>query len=654
MRATRLCIVLIVGLLSCWVLNAADQMPWEELLEQAGLTRQSAQLEPVRWHGGSGGVTLGSFDRLWDDWFAVRPYALSLASQALASPQDLPATVALATAQIDAELSAEGIRTIKDTVAARVQSHVRPRLAQGSSSMALVEAIARLHTQYDRPLSDERQAELTQRVEAVPDIVAEAATLMLWTSQRAVQQRNRALQPCAPTDQWQSLFTRSARFANWHSLDAETLQQLKAADLYDMAVGAVQLSAAARQVLELLGSHQPVQEQFAFQWDTPLGTVALGGGGDDVYEAGSYLLIIDTAGNEQYNAGGGTQDASCPVSVLIDIQGDDRYQSSESYAFGAGILGYGLLLDAGGDDTYELDSYGLGMGVVGVGVLLDMAGNDSYDTHHLGQGAAAFGAGLLVDISGDDRYNCYNLAQGYGGVGGCGMLIDNAGSDSYIANDEDIQFPSPQTGEHNTSMAQGVGFGRRAHPGDGRSLAGGVGILVEGGGDDDYSCGVFGQGAAYWYALGMLVDMAGDDRYQGVWYAQGAAAHYAVATLLDEAGNDEHRVSMYTSLGAGHDYSIGQLWNEAGDDLYQGPVTLGWGNANGIGVFVDGAGADRYQVQRLGAASSSRAGQRGLGLFVDGGGEDEWPEDDALAQPGTKWIRPEPGHDSAWGLGLDR
>ena len=208
------------------------------------------------------------------------------------------------------------------------------------------------------------------------------------------------------------------------------------------------------------------------------------------------------------------------------------------------------------------------------------------------------------------------------------MLIDNAGSDSYIANDEDIKFPSPQTGEHNTSMAQGVGFGRRAHPGDSRSLAGGVGILVEGGGDDDYSCGVFGQGAAYWYALGMLVDMAGNDRYEGVWYAQGAAAHYAVATLLDEAGNDEHRVSMYTSLGAGHDYSIGQLWNEAG--------------------------ADRYQVQRLGAASSSRAGQRGLGLFVDGGGEDEWPEDDKLAQPGAKWIRPEPGHDSAWGLGLDR
>ena len=69
-----------------------------------------------------------------------------------------------------------------------------------------------------------------------------------------------------------------------------------------------------------------------------------------------------------------------------------------------------------------------------------------------------------------------------------------------------------QSKEHNTSMCQGVGMGRRADYTDGHSWAGGVGMLVEGGGDDTYSCSVFGQGCAYWYGVGLLVDKAGADQ----------------------------------------------------------------------------------------------------------------------------------------------
>ena len=58
--------------------------------------------------------------------------------------------------------------------------------------------------------------------------------------------------------------------------------------------------------------------------------------------------MIDLSGNDVYH-GGAASDAEHPVSVVIDLFGDDRYESAgDQPAFGAGLLGYGVLVDAGG------------------------------------------------------------------------------------------------------------------------------------------------------------------------------------------------------------------------------------------------------------------------------------------------------------------
>ena len=64
----------------------------------------------------------------------------------------------------------------------------------------------------------------------------------------------------------------------------------------------------------------------AFRWDTPYGRIVIDGAGDTTYEDDTaYLLILDLDGNDTYHAGGGATGLDCPISVLIDVRGNDRY-----------------------------------------------------------------------------------------------------------------------------------------------------------------------------------------------------------------------------------------------------------------------------------------------------------------------------------------
>ena len=261
----------------------------------------------------------------------------------------------------------------------------------------------------------------------------------------------------------------------------------------------------------------------------------------------------------------------------------------------------------GGNDTYRADHLGCGLASFGVGLLVDRGGKDRYEIDRVSQGAAYFGIGILSDLTGDDEYRCFTQAQGFGGVKGCGVLVDREGDDRYDADDTKIRYPSPQDPKHNTSLAQGCAFGRRDHPGEGHSLAGGVGVLIDGKGDDRYSCGVFGQGISYWYGLGMLIDREGNDTYRGVWYCQGSAAHYGVGALLDLAGDDKYVTTLTMGQGAGHDYSTAWFHDVAGNDTYESPGNcMGLGLYNGIGIFWDGAGDDTYKTGERGRVRGHR------------------------------------------------
>ncbi|HVL38244.1 MAG TPA: hypothetical protein VM328_02525, partial [Fimbriimonadaceae bacterium] len=259
-------------------------------------------------------------------------------------------------------------------------------------------------------------------------------------------------------------------------------------------------------------------------------------------------------------------------------------------------------------------------------------------------GYGEYGVGVLEDVLGSDTYEGFNQVQGVGQTMGGGLLADREGSDTYRANDEVIDFPSPQSAQHNVSMSQGAGNGRRSDYTTGHSLAGGIGILYDGGGDDQYSCGVFGQGVGYWMGVGLLFDSSGHDRYLGQWYAQGASAHFAIGYLEDEAGDDTYTAPMNMAQGAGHDFSVGGLVDRAGDDKYVAPnLSLGAGNANGIGFLLEFGGNDTYASSgwTLGKGAEAPKGSMRtralcLGLFIDFGGNDTYPAQATWAKNGSR------------------
>jgi hypothetical protein len=424
-------------------------------------------------------------------------------------------------------------------------------------------------------------------------------------------------------------------------------RRVAALDAPWLSRGAVEVLLAVDRARQWLRDELEAAPRFSWRCSTTKGGVELRGVGSDdadsVDDGGEpWLLRVDLGGDDHWRDGGatdGASDGTCAVSVLIDMGGNDRYEGRENtLAFGAGFFGVGIVLDDGGDDVYSLSgprSAGLGAGCFGFGVLLDAAGNDRFEGDAFCQGAAAAGVGALVDLGGEDRYRAFTYAQGFAFVKGSGLLVDLSGNDVYIAEPIELRRPSPQSKDHNLSLAQGFGYGLRADYRDGHSLAGGVGLLVDGAGNDRYSCGVFGQGGGYWMGVGMLLEGGGDDVYDGVWYVQGASAHFAIGLLEDASGNDSYKASLNMAQGAGHDFSVGALLDRAGDDSHEAPnLSLGAGNDNGVGLFVDVSGTDHYRSKgvTLGGASlamspetpSLRHGALTLGMFFDLGGEDTY------------------------------
>lgn len=399
---------------------------------------------------------------------------------------------------------------------------------------------------------------------------------------------------------------------------------------------------------------------------TNKGKIYVGTAGPDKYEyIEAPLMIIDGGGDDTYWFPNENSDA--PLSIIIDLAGNDTYKLADSTkpSYAGAVCGMSVLVDLAGDDIYESHYVGQGAAIFGVGLLIDKAGNDTYTIRKMGQGAGAFGLGILADSSGSDSLFCWQLAQGYGYTRGAGVLVNYEGDDVYVAKDDSVFDASPQTADHNVSLAQGVGYGRRADYLDGHSWAGGFGLLCDMNGKDRYLAGLFAQGCAYWFSVGMLLDGGGADQYNGVWYVQGAGAHFGVAYLDDYSGDDTYTATHNMAVGAGHDFTIGYFHERGGNDRYTVPnLSLGGGNANGIGVFEDHGGNDVYTTKEnsttLGRANPGSSGPRQylrcFGIFVDSAGNDTYSE--RWAGNGMRWLGPQKDPDNpseaTLGVGIDR
>lgn len=153
--------------------------------------------------------------------------------------------------------------------------------------------------------------------------------------------------------------------------------------------------------------------------------------------------------------------------------------------------GWGLLVDVGGEDHYQSANFSQGHGYFfGAGVLLDLDGNDEYQAARYGHGSSAhYGVGYFNDRGGDDRYGStgpfYNAGVAWDH--GVSAMIDSGnGRDQY-------------------RFEQSTGLGGADYSG--------WGLFIDEGGNDQYAVKA-GLGRATEKGIGAFFDLNGTDTYK--------------------------------------------------------------------------------------------------------------------------------------------
>jgi 1-acyl-sn-glycerol-3-phosphate acyltransferase len=408
---------------------------------------------------------------------------------------------------------------------------------------------------------------------------------------------------------------------------------------------AVLLDRGAGEAADRLASLPPHEASWTgrFGWDSPAGRIALGGAGADDYR-GPHLLIVDTGGNDSYTGTGGARFPVHPVSILLDRTGNDRYAPADSAGPGVGgALGaLAVVVDLEGDDTWTSWRLGLGAALFGAGLVYDRSGNDTYESFDFSQGAAAWGLGVLNDQTGNDRYLIRRAGQGFGGPGGVGILIDAGRAD---ADSGDVYAVHPV----GSRLTQGVGMGIQRSAAGAPRLAGGMGLLLDGCGNDHYTAESRALGAATLDGLGGLLDWAGDDVYRArSTGCLGFGERGGVGLIIEWEGSDTYDAAG-GALGIGIDAGIGIAFDRNGNDSYTAAMlALGSSLPYSIGIFLEGEGSDTYRQkpdsppEDLGWRRETQLGQllRGAGLFLDLGGDDVYDKlqthRGSLGQPGDR------------------
>lgn len=368
---------------------------------------------------------------------------------------------------------------------------------------------------------------------------------------------------------------------------------------------------------EGIGTSQDFAGDILFVQDTSVGKIVVGGTGTSYYY-GDAAMIIDLGGNDYYFNNAGSSRKDIPVSLCIDLSGDDIYHTDTAFSQGTGRFGVGILWDCKGSDKYISQDFSQGSCIYGIGMLRDDDGNDFYSGHVVNQGAGFFGAGLLNDLSGNDVYFSRQFAQGVGFTKGLGVLLDVCGKDFYFAGGEYPDFRDPE--KSSQSMSQGMGMGIRPEESI-VGASGGLGMLIDRKGDDQYYGDYFSQGSGYYFALGFLWDGHGNDTYHAGRYAQGAGIHSAIGFLKDTYGDDTYESTFGVSQGCGHDTGIGFLVDDYGNDTYRSKTTSqGVGLEKGIGVLADFCGNDIYDANNhsQGVSTPSKTEEvSGIGILID-------------------------------------
>jgi len=230
-------------------------------------------------------------------------------------------------------------------------------------------------------------------------------------------------------------------------------------------------------------------------------------------------------------------------------------------------------------------------------------------------------------------------AQGFGHPLGFGVLEDTDGSDHYYCGGMYLDS-YPETPGYE-GWGQGIGAGMR------QVANGGVGVILDGGGDDGYEFDYLAHGGGYWLGVGFARDFGGNDTRYGATrklysggarrersfqrFSNGYGCHYALGFAFDDAGDDSYNGTIM-GVGFAWDCAVAYLCDFAGNDRYEatGGGTQGQGKQAGLGVLFDYDGDDVYRGYGQGLASSAidyhplpDCGGN-FSFVIDYGGEDEY------------------------------
>lgn len=397
------------------------------------------------------------------------------------------------------------------------------------------------------------------------------------------------------------------------------------------------------------------------------------------------ILVVDLGGDDSYFGRVGTPNLAGvvagngegllrPIATIIDLDGNDMYDAAGlDGSIACGLFGIGAIFDLGGNDRYLGASHSVARALYGTALLVDRSGTDQYVTSGFHtQGTAHCGVALLLDQSGNDKYTLDAFGQGLGGTRGAGLLIDLDGNDQYRARDNGWNLPTYR--DLSASYAQGVGYGRRADFGDGHSLAGGWGMLLDNAGDDSYHATVWSQGAGYWWGVGVFEDRAGDDSYRNGWHSLGAAAHFSIGHAVDLEGSDQYNLDNPSTvgqyMGSARDGSIAMFIDGDGNDrAVLSNRSAGCADLGSIAIYWDRRGNDRYTIKLDTTANSDRAlGEViayddfrsfrddliSLGLFLDTEGRDEYRPTSPQIVDRNSWDRSASPNERALGIDEER
>jgi hypothetical protein len=377
----------------------------------------------------------------------------------------------------------------------------------------------------------------------------------------------------------------------------------------------------------------------AMKIETSTGTILIGGKGRNVYsmeKLTDVCAIIDLGGNDEYLDG--TVGPHRPVLAILELEGNDVYRSNLPGVQGGAILGISMLMDLAGDDSYQAVDVAQGSSLAGVGILVDTAGNDRYAAQRRVQGQTMGGLGVLIDRAGNDDYRATMWAQGFAGPLGFALLDDLQGNDHYFCGGK-YRDSYPET-PGLEGWGQGVGAGLR------QVANGGIGVILDGGGDDIYEFDYLSHGGGYWCGVGFARDFGGNDQrlitrkafgggsrtepnFQR--FACGWGCHYSLGFCFDDYGNDIYEGTIM-GTGMAWDCSVGMLCDFGGDDEYKatGGITQGTGAQMGLGILFDYDGNDKYQGYGQGYAVPSMSYHPlpdcggNFGFCIDYGGNDQY------------------------------